>query len=85
MAKKKAAGSLKNGRDSISKRLGIKKFDGQSVKSGNIILRQKGTKFFPGINVKIGKDYTIYSILKGVVSYNKIKNKRIINVINENK
>lgn len=85
MAKKKAAGSLKNGRDSVSKRLGIKIFGGQLVKSGNIILRQKGTKFFPGINTKIGKDYTIYSVSSGIVIYNKFKKKNIVSVVkNEN-
>ncbi|WDI79477.1 50S ribosomal protein L27 [Candidatus Vidania fulgoroideae] len=86
MAKKKAAGSLKNGRDSVSKRLGIKKFGGQKVKCGNIILRQRGTKFFPGKNTKIGKDHTIYSISNGNVFFNKNKKKKIIYVVkNESK
>ncbi|MGX7589779.1 50S ribosomal protein L27 [Candidatus Vidania fulgoroideorum] len=69
MAKKKATGSIKNGRDSISKRLGIKKSNGSSVLEGNIIVRQRGTKFRCGVNTKIGRDHTIYSIKKGKVIY----------------
>ncbi|MGX7458804.1 50S ribosomal protein L27 [Candidatus Vidania fulgoroideorum] len=78
MAKKKATGSVRNGRDSISKRLGIKKGNGSSVTGGNIIVRQKGTKFKCGTNTKIGKDHTIYSIKKGKVLF--LKN-RIVCVI----
>ncbi|MGX7586226.1 50S ribosomal protein L27 [Candidatus Vidania fulgoroideorum] len=78
MAKKKAVGSLKNGRDSKSKRLGIKKFGGNYVRKGNIIIRQKGTKFKPGHNTLMGKDHTIYSIKRGIVNYN--KKKKTINV-----
>ncbi|MGX7589065.1 50S ribosomal protein L27 [Candidatus Vidania fulgoroideorum] len=80
MAKKKAAGSLKNGRDSISRRLGIKKYSGQLVKPGNIIVRQKGSKFFPGENTKMGKDYTIYSVSSGKIYFYKKKSKMIIKV-----
>ncbi|MGX7589502.1 50S ribosomal protein L27 [Candidatus Vidania fulgoroideorum] len=80
MAKKKAVGSLKNGRDSISKRLGLKKNSGSKVKIGNIILRQKGLKYKPGKNVKIGNDYTIYSIKNGYLNFKKGK-KTIVNVL----
>ena len=69
MASKKAGGSTKNGRDSQSKRLGIKRFGGQLVKSGTIIVRQRGTKFQTGNNVKIGRDHTIYSIIEGLVKF----------------
>ncbi len=69
MASKKAAGSTKNGRDSQSKRLGVKRFGGQSVLPGTIIVRQRGTKFYPGQNVRLGRDFTIYSIVEGLVSF----------------
>ena len=69
MASKKAGGSTKNGRDSQSKRLGIKRFGGQLFKSGTIIVRQRGTKFQTGNNVKIGRDHTIYSIIEGLVKF----------------
>ncbi len=69
MASKKAGGSTKNGRDSQSKRLGVKRFGGQFVKAGTIIVRQRGTKFHTGNNVKIGRDHTIYSIIEGLVKF----------------
>ena len=69
MASKKAGGSTKNGRDSQSKRLGVKRFGGQQVLPGTIIVRQRGTKFHVGNNVKMGKDHTIYSVLEGVVKF----------------
>ena len=69
MAHKKAAGSTKNGRDSIAKRLGVKIYGGQVVKAGNIIVRQRGTKFFPGENVGIGTDYTIFALKDGIVKF----------------
>lgn len=69
MAHKKGGGSTKNGRDSKSKRLGVKKFGGEQVLAGNIIVRQKGTKFHPGNNVGIGKDYTLFSLIDGVVKF----------------
>ncbi|BAI79774.1 50S ribosomal protein L27 [Deferribacter desulfuricans SSM1] len=69
MAHKKAGGSTKNGRDSQSKRLGVKKFGGEYVKAGNIIVRQRGTKFKPGKNVGLGKDYTIFSLIEGYVKF----------------
>ncbi|OQM34185.1 50S ribosomal protein L27 [bacterium endosymbiont of Pedicinus badii] len=81
MAQKKAGGSTRNGRDSIGKRLGIKCFSGQLIKSGNIIVRQRGTKFLPGINVGCGKDYTIFSKIYGKVFFTKKGNKKYINVL----
>ncbi len=69
MAHKKGLGSSKNGRDSESKRLGVKKFGGEHVIPGNIIIRQRGTKVHPGNNVGLGKDYTIYSLIDGMVKF----------------
>lgn len=69
MATKKAGGSSRNGRDSAGRRLGVKKFGGEHVISGNIIVRQRGTKFHPGTNVKIGKDDTLYAVADGVVHF----------------
>lgn len=69
MASKKAGGSTKNGRDSQSKRLGVKRFGGQTVLPGTILVRQRGTKFNAGNNVKIGRDWTIYSAIEGVVKF----------------
>ncbi len=69
MAHKKGQGSVKNGRDSISKRLGVKKFGGEKVIPGNIILRQRGTKFLPGRNVGLGRDYTIFALIEGQVKF----------------
>ena len=71
MAHKKGQGSVKNGRDSVSKRLGVKKFGSQTVVAGNIILRQRGTKFHPGKNVGLGRDYTIFSLIDGVVRFDR--------------
>ena len=79
MAHKKGQGSVKNGRDSISKRLGVKKFGGESVIAGNIILRQRGTKFIPGLNVGLGRDFTIWSLIDGHVKFD--KNGRRVNVV----
>ncbi len=69
MAHKKAGGSTRNGRDSESKRLGLKKFGGQHVKAGNIIVRQRGTKFHPGVNVGCGRDHTLYATSDGYVEF----------------
>lgn len=69
MAHKKAAGSTRNGRDSESKRLGVKKFGGESVIAGNIIIRQRGTEFKPGLNAGIGKDHTIFALTDGKVQF----------------
>ena len=71
MAHKKGQGSVKNGRDSRSKRLGVKKFGGEKVVSGNIIIRQRGTKWHPGNNVYMGKDYTIHARVDGNVYFDK--------------
>lgn len=75
MAHKKGGGSSSNGRDSQSKRLGIKIFGGQHVIPGNIIVRQRGTKFHPGQNVSMGKDYTIFSTIEGVVVFERMRNR----------
>ena len=77
MASKKAAGSTKNGRDSQSKRLGIKRFGGQNVKPGTILIRQRGTKYHLGKNVKKGRDFTIYSLIDGKVKFERINKKRL--------
>jgi len=69
MAHKKGAGSTRNGRDSNSKRLGIKRYGGEHVIPGNIIVRQRGTKYRPGNNVGVGKDYTIFSLVEGQVKF----------------
>ena len=71
MAHKKAGGSSRNGRDTAGRRLGVKKFGGEQVISGNIIIRQRGTKYHPGSNVGIGKDHTIFAITEGRVVFNK--------------
>ena len=71
MAHKKAGGSTRNGRDSAGRRLGVIKFGGEVVVPGNIIIRQRGTKYHPGENVSIGKDHTIFAIKEGVVSFKK--------------
>ncbi|RCL47129.1 MAG: 50S ribosomal protein L27 [Candidatus Thioglobus sp.] len=84
MAHKKAGGSTRNGRDSESKRLGIKMFGGQQVVAGNILIRQRGTKFHPGTNVGIGKDHTIFAKTDGVVKFETKgpKNRKYISVVN---
>jgi large subunit ribosomal protein L27 len=83
MAHKKAGGSTSNGRDSISKRLGVKKFGGEQVLAGNIIVRQRGTRFHPGVNVGLGKDHTIFATAHGTVRF-EIKgpnNRKFISVV----
>jgi large subunit ribosomal protein L27 len=82
MAHKKAGGSSKNGRDSESKRLGVKIFGGQSVVAGNIIVRQRGTRFHPGVNVGLGRDHTIYARSDGRVKFEKKgpKNRQFVSV-----
>lgn len=69
MAHKKAGGSSRNGRDSIGKRLGVKRYDGQQVLAGNILVRQRGTTFHPGQNVGVGKDYTLFAKADGAVKF----------------
>lgn len=76
MAHKKAGGSSRNGRDSESKRLGVKKFGGESVIPGNIIIRQRGTKWHPGLNVGMGKDHTIFATSEGSVEFRRKANGR---------
>jgi large subunit ribosomal protein L27 len=77
MATKKAGGSSKNGRDSAGRRLGVKKGDGQLVIPGNIIVRQRGTKFHPGNNVGLGRDHTIFAVAEGKVSFARKANDRV--------
>ena len=81
MAHKKGLGSSKNGRDSQSQRLGVKRFGGETVKAGNILVRQRGTKFLPGINVGLGRDYTIFSLIDGQLNFTTRKGKKILNVL----
>ena len=82
MAHKKAGGSSRNGRDSAGRRLGVKKFGGESVVSGNIIVRQRGTKWWPGKNVGIGKDHTIFATSDGKVKFHKgLKGRTFISII----
>ena len=81
MAHKKGQGSSRNGRDSESKRLGVKKFGGQSVIAGNILVRQRGTKFTPGRNVGLGRDWTLFALTDGRVQFD--KNGRRVNVVQE--
>ena len=78
MAHKKGQGTSKNGRDSNSQRLGVKRYDGQVVTAGSILVRQRGTKFFPGKNVKRGKDDTLFSLIDGSVKFE--KNGKLISV-----
>ena len=81
MAHKKGAGSSRNGRDSESKRLGVKLFGGQTAKAGNIIVRQRGTKHNPGINVGLGKDHTLFALTDGEVEFKRKKdNKTYVSV-----
>ena len=80
MAHKKGVGSSRNGRDSQSKRLGVKEHAGQTVRAGAILIRQRGTKMKPGVNVGLGKDDTIYSLIDGVVKFEGFKNTRRVSV-----
>jgi len=73
MAHKKAGGSSRNGRDSVGRRLGVKKFGGEVVVPGNILVRQRGTKFYPGTNVGMGKDHTLFALVDGRVSFHEGK------------
>ena len=77
MAHKKAGGSSRNGRDSAGRRLGVKKFGGESVTAGNILVRQRGTKFHPGENVGMGKDHTLFALCDGNVSFRQRAGKRM--------
>jgi large subunit ribosomal protein L27 len=82
MAHKKGEGSVKNGRDSQSKRLGVKIFGGQVATSGNILVRQRGTVYHPGKNVGVGKDFTLFALTDGVVEFRKGKNDRTLVSVN---
>ncbi len=82
MAHKKAGGSSRNGRDSAGQRLGVKRFGGQWVQAGNILVRQKGTRIFPGDNVGMGKDYTLFATIDGIVKYEtKGRDKKQVSVL----
>ena len=76
MAHKKGQGSVRNGRDSVSKRLGVKKFGSEAVIAGNILIRQRGTRFRPGTNVGIGRDHTLFALIDGVVKFDRT-NRRV--------
>lgn len=76
MASKKAAGSTRNGRDSAGRRLGVKRFGGEAVKPGTIIVRQRGTKFHLGNNVRMGRDFTIYALIEGQVKFERVNKER---------
>lgn len=81
-AHKKGLGSSKNGRDSESKRLGVKRADGQTVAAGNIIVRQRGTKIHPGVNVGVGTDYTLYALVDGKVKFHRLgRDKKQVSII----
>ena len=81
MATKKAGGSSRNGRDSAGRRLGVKKFGGENVIAGNIIIRQRSTKFHPGDNVGIGKDHTIFATINGKVAFKKTRVRTFVSVV----
>jgi large subunit ribosomal protein L27 len=81
MAHKKGVGSSRNGRDSNAQRLGVKKFGGQKVLAGNILVRQRGTKYHPGTNVGIGSDDTLFALQDGVVKFERASGRNIVNVL----
>jgi len=85
MAHKKAGGSSRNGRDSESKRLGVKRYAGQTVRAGNIIIRQRGSSFHPGVNVGMGKDFTLFALTEGKVKFDikGPKSRRTVSVLAE--
>lgn len=82
MAHTKAQGAVKGNRDSVAKRLGVKLYGGQKAKAGSIIVRQKGTKFHAGKNVSMGKDFTLFSLIEGVVKFKNLNSKKVIDVLN---
>lgn len=82
MAHKKGASSSRNGRDSGPQYLGVKKFGGEAVVAGNIIIRQRGTKFHPGVNVGVGKDHTLYALADGSVKFAIRRDRKVVDVIN---
>jgi len=81
MASKAAGGSTKNGRDSRAKRLGVKRHDGQIVKAGNIIVRQRGTRIYPGINVGMGSDFTLFAKADGIVRFTTRRGRKYVDVL----
>ncbi|UAJ65329.1 50S ribosomal protein L27 [Candidatus Schneideria nysicola] len=84
MAHKKAGGSTRNGRDSKSKRLGVKRFGGEMVKAGDIIIRQRGTHFHPGSNVGCGRDHTLFALKYGKIQFRLYKNKKFVYITSSN-
>ncbi len=80
MAHKKAGGSSRNGRDTAGRRLGVKKFGGEAVLAGNIIIRQRGTKVHPGVNVGMGKDHTLFALTEGRVKFQKTRERTLVSV-----
>lgn len=82
MATKKAGGSTENGRDSAGRRLGVKKFGNEAVIAGNILVRQRGTRFFAGQNVGMGKDHTLFALIDGKVIFSQKKHRKLVNVLN---
>ena len=80
-ASKKGAGSTRNGRDSNAQRLGVKRFGGENVLAGNIIVRQRGTRFYPGLNVGIGRDHTLFALIAGTVAFTSRRNRKHVNIL----
>jgi large subunit ribosomal protein L27 len=80
-ASKKGAGSTRNGRDSNAQRLGVKRFGGEQVRAGNILVRQRGTKFYPGLNVGIGRDHTLFALAEGTVEFGTSRNRKQVSVV----
>lgn len=83
MAHTKAGGSTTNNRDSKAKRLGVKLYGGQMAKCGNILVRQKGTKFFPGDGVSMGNDFTLFAVVDGIVKFKTLRGKKVVDIIHE--
>ncbi len=83
MAHKKAGGSTRNGRDSESKRLGVKRFGGERVSAGSIIVRQRGTRFHPGVNVGMGRDHTLFALTDGAVKFQHKNNRKYVAIESE--
>ena len=81
MAHKKAGGSSRNGRDSNSKRLGVKLFGGQEAVAGNILVRQRGTRFYPGVNVGLGRDHTLFALAAGAVEFGTKGGRKVVNIV----
>ncbi len=81
MSKTKGGGSTRNGRDSVSKRLGVKVYDGQTIRAGGIIMRQRGTRFHPGLNVGRGGDDTLFATADGVVKFGRRRGRRLVDVV----